>query len=389
MKKTIPFSPPLIGEEEIREVTDTLRSAWITTGPKTKKFEEEFRRFTGAPAALALSSATAGLHLALIAHGVRPGDEVITTPMTFCSGVHVIEHVGAKPVLADVEPDTLNINPVQIERILKSSSRRKKTKAIIAVHYGGHPCDMSALMKISRKYGIPVIEDAAHSIPAKYKGKLIGSLGNLTAFSFYATKNLTTAEGGMLTGPAKLIDKARIWSLHGMSRDSWNRYSGKGSWFYEVVVPGFKYNFTDIQAALGLVQLKKIWQFHKRRKAIIKKYNEAFSKNTGLQRPVERKGLESAWHLYPIRLNSNKLRIPRSQFIEEMKKKGIVTSVHFIPIHIHPYYRKKYGYKPQDYPVAYGEYQRLVSLPLAPCLTDSQITRVIQAVNEISREYIR
>lgn len=367
-------------------MVDTLRSDWITTGPKVKKFEEEFRLFIGAPAALALSSATAALHLALIAHGIGPGDEVITTPMTFCSGVHVIEHVGAKPILADVESDTLNISPEKIEQILKSPARRKKVKAMIVVHYAGHPCEMDVIMKISRKYGIPVIEDAAHSLPAKYKNKIIGDSANLTAFSFYATKNLTTAEGGMLTGSPKLIEKARMWSLHGMNRDAWNRYSGKGSWYYEVVVPGFKYNMTDIQASLGLVQLKRIWQFHARRKAIIQKYHRAFERLAALQLPVERSEMESAWHLYAVRLHLDKLRIHRGQFMDELKAQGVGASVHFIPVHIHPYYRKKYGYKADDYPVAYREYQRLISLPLAPRLTDGQIEYVIRTVKSILKK---
>ena len=385
--KNIPFSPPLIGKEEIAEVVDTLRSDWITTGPKTKRFENEFRQYVGARAALAVSSATAALHLALIAHGVGKGDEVITTPMTFCSGVHVIEHVGAKPVLVDVEADTLNIDPKNIEAILKKPARRKKVKAIIIVHYGGHPCNMNAIMKISRRYKIPVVEDAAHSLPAYYKKKIIGSFGNLTAFSFYATKNLTTAEGGMLTGDPKLIEKARIWGLHGMSKDAWNRYSSKGSWYYEVIAPGFKYNLTDIQSSLGLVQLKKLKSFHQRRNEIARRYNRAFSSFDAIQTPEDRAEVKSAWHLYPIRLYLNRLKIGRSEFIQKLKDAGVGASVHFIPIHIHPYYRKKYGYKADNFPVAYREYQRLISLPLAPRHSDQQIDYVIRTVSELIRKF--
>lgn len=383
--KFIPFSPPWIGEEEIREVVDTLRSDWITTGPKTRRFEEEFRKFVKADSALALSSCTAGLHLALVLHGIRPGDAVITTPMTFCSGVNVIEQAGALPVLADVEPRTLNIDPEAVAKILKSKSSRKKIKAILAVHYAGHPCEMDALMKLADRYGLKIIEDAAHAVPAEYKGKKIGGLGNLTAFSFYGTKNLTTAEGGMLTGSPRLIEKARLFSLHGMNRDAWKRYSKEGSWRYDVVAPGFKYNMTDIQAALGLVQLRKLPGFQVRRREIVKHYSHAFSRFPELEIPLERPYVKSAWHLYVLRLNPGKTKISRDALIEELRRKGIGTSVHFIPIHLHSYYKKKYGFKPGDFPAAYREYQRLLSLPLYPRMTQADIERVIRAVSESVR----
>ncbi len=379
--KFIPFSPPWIGEEEIREVVDTLRSDWITTGPKTRRFEKEFRKFVKADAALALSSCTAGLHLALVLHGIKPGDAVITTPMTFCSGVNVIEQIGALPVLADIESRTLNIDPDAVGKILKNKSIRKKVKAILAVHYAGHPCEMDALMKLADRYGLKVIEDAAHAIPAEYKGKRIGGLGNLTAFSFYGTKNLTTAEGGMLTGSPRLIEKARLLSLHGMNRDAWKRYSKEGSWHYDVVAPGFKYNMTDIQAALGLAQLKKLPGFQARRRAIVQKYHDAFSGKELFEIPVEAPYARHAWHLYALRLNLQRMKINRDQFIEELRRRGVGTSVHFIPIHLHSYYRKKYGFKPNDFPVAWREYQRLVSLPLYPKLTDTQQGQILNAVS--------
>jgi dTDP-4-amino-4,6-dideoxygalactose transaminase len=419
MRETfLPFSPPLIGEEEISEVVDTLRSDWITTGPKVRRFEEEFATFIGAPAALALNSCTAALHVALATLGIGPGDAVITTPMTFCSSVHVIEHVGATPVLVDVEPDTLNMDPSRIEKAIEVEVGRRKTesgrpssvprspssriKAILPVHLYGHPCDMDAILDVARQHDLVIIEDAAHALPAKYKGQYIGGwktedgnpksefrIPKLTCFSFYATKNLTTAEGGMLTGPPDLIDEARIWSLHGMSRDAWKRYSSEGSWYYEVIRPGFKYNMTDIQAAIGLHQLRKLPQFQARRREIVRRYNEAFSQFEELQNPTERPEVEHAWHLYVLRLNVERLNVSRNQFIEELKARNIGTSVHFIPIHLHPYYRDKYGYKPDDFPVAYREYQRMVSLPLYPRMTDDDVDSVIEAVADVVKRYRR
>jgi dTDP-4-amino-4,6-dideoxygalactose transaminase len=390
--KFLPFSPPLLGEEEIAEVVDTLRSEWITTGPKVKRFEQEFAHAVGAPAALAVSSCTAALHLSLLALGVGPGDAVITSPMTFCSGVHVIEHVGARPVLVDVEPETLNIDPQKVEQAIRNFARGKeqgRLKAIMPVHLYGHPCDLDSLLAIAREHELAILDDAAHALPALYKGRSVGSLAAsagvpvLTSFSFYATKNLTTAEGGMLTGSPDLIDEARIWSLHGMSRDVWKRYSSEGSWFYDVTRPGFKYNMTDIQASLGLHQLRKLAGFRARRREIVSLYREAFSPFPELCLPVERPEVEHAWHLYALRLNPETFPLTRNQFIEELRARNIGASVHFIPIHLHPYYRDKYGYQPDDFPVAYREYQRLVSLPLCPRMTDQDAGDVIEAVIDI------
>jgi dTDP-4-amino-4,6-dideoxygalactose transaminase len=393
-KSFLPFSPPLIGEEEIAEVVDTLRSDWITTGPKVRRFEQDFTRFVEAPDALALSSGTAALHLALVALGIGPGDAVITTPLTFCSGVHVIEHVGARPILSDVEPDTLNLDPGGIrERIARTEKDLGlRVKAIMPVHLYGHPCDRDALLKIAAEHGLAIIEDAAHSLPAAYKGRPIGSLAAsekvpvLTCFSFYATKNLTTAEGGMLTGPKELLDQARRWSLHGMNRDSWKRYSAAGSWFYEVECPGFKYNMTDIQAALGLHQLRKLPQFHARRRKIVEQYQAAFRGCEEVEIPTERNDIEHAWHLYVLRLNLKHARMTRDQFIDQMRQRNIGCSVHFIPIHLHKYYREKYGYRPEDFPIALREYQRMVSLPLSPRMTADDVGDVIEAVTGILRQ---
>jgi dTDP-4-amino-4,6-dideoxygalactose transaminase len=378
------FCPPSIGEEEIQEVADSLRSGWITTGPKAKRFEAEFMARVNAPAALALSSCTAGLHTSLVALGIGPGDEVITTPLTFCSTVNVIEHVGATPVLVDVEADTLNISAAGIEAAITN-----RTRAILVVHYAGHPVDLDPIREIALQHGIPLIEDAAHAITAKYKGRSIGSGDNLAAFSFYATKNLTTGEGGMLTGSPDLIERSRRISMHGMNRDAWKRYSKSGSWYYEVTEPGFKYNMTDIQAGLGLAQLAKVDRFQNRRREAVADYNLAFFDEPGLETPVEHPWVEHAWHLYVLRLRPEALRVSREQFIEELTERNIGSSVHFIPVHLHPYYRDKYGYRPEQFPVALRNYERMVSLPLHPGLTAEDTCDVIYAVLDIVSRYRR
>lgn len=406
-ERFLSFAPPLLGEEEIDAVVDTLRSDWITTGPKVKRFEEEFASFIGAPSAMAVNSCTGAMHVALAALGIGPGEAVITTPMTFCSSVHVIEQVGARPILVDVEPDTLNIDPVKIAEAVEGCQPQgtSRVRALLPVHLYGHPCDMDAILELARDHGLAVLEDAAHALPATYRRRLIGSalsdtsaqgsasgkssVVNLTAFSFYATKNLTTAEGGMLSGPPEILEEARIWSLHGMSRDAWKRYSSEGSWYYEVVRPGFKYNMTDIQAAIGLQQLRKLPGFQARRRAIVRRYNEVFSQFEALQTPVERPDTEHAWHLYVPRLHLERLTITRSRFIEELRTRNIGTSVHFIPIHLHPYYRDKYAYTPDDFPVAYREYQRIVSLPLYPRMSDQDVQAVIDAVVDVVTKYKR
>ncbi len=378
-KDFLPFSPPFIGEEEIAEVVDSLRSGWITTGPKTKRFEQKFAEYFNAPAALALSSCTAALHTALVINKIGPGDEVITTPMTFTATVAVIEHVGATPVLVDIQPDTMNIDPVKIQAAITD-----KTKAVIAVHYGGHPCEMDEINSICNENNLLLVEDAAHAIPAKYKDVFIGSGDNPVAFSFYATKNLTTAEGGMLTGGKSLIENGVVSSLHGMNRDAWKRNDKTGSWRYDIVTPGFKYNMTDLQAGLGLAQLKKLKAMHSRRKEIVAMYNDAF-KTAGLfDLPVEREYCESAWHLYPLRIREGALTISRDEFIEELRKRNIGTSVHFIPIHTFTYYVEKYGYKPEDYPIAFNESERLITIPLHPGLSDDDVKDVISAVLDVS-----
>jgi dTDP-4-amino-4,6-dideoxygalactose transaminase len=393
---SLPFSKPSVGEREITEVVDSLRSGWITTGPKVKRFEQEFAQAVGAPAALALSSCTAALHVALKTLGIGHGDSVIASPMTFCSGVNVIEHVGARPVFVDVQPDTLNIDPEKLRQTAKKlvqESNGVHLKAVMPVHLYGHPCEVDALLDIARQYQLAVIEDAAHALPASYKGRMIGSpavwpgVPALTCFSFYATKNLTTAEGGMLTGQPELVEEARVWGLHGMSRDAWKRYSSEGSWYYEVMCPGFKYNMTDIQAAIGIHQLRMLSAFQVRRREIVRRYNVAFAGCAELQIPAESCDVENAWHLYVLRLNTDRLDISRDRFIEELRARNISTSVHFIPMHLHPYYRDKYGYKPEQYPVAYHEYQRIVSLPLYPGMADQDVEDVIEAVRNVAKQF--
>jgi len=383
----LPFAPPLIGEEEIAEVVDTLRSSWITTGPKTRQFETDFAAYLQAPGALAVSSCTAALHTALVSARVGPGDEVITTPMTFAASVNVIEHVGARPVLVDVEPDTLNLDPKNV-----AAAMTPRTRAILAVHYAGHPAELDALSAIAAAPGgggggCILVEDAAHALPARYRGRPIGSGGNPTAFSFYATKNLTTAEGGMLTAAPEFLAQARIVGLHGMSRDAWKRYAQGGSWYYEVLLPGFKYNMTDIQAALGLWQLRKLARLQQRRAEIVDQYNRAFADEPALELPVTRPEVEHAWHLYVVRLRLDALSIDRNRFIHELAARNIGTSVHFIPIHLHPYYRDRYGFSPASFPVAYANYERMLSLPLAPRLSDADVGDVIEAVRDVVRSF--
>jgi dTDP-4-amino-4,6-dideoxygalactose transaminase len=380
----LPFSPVVLEDGEIDEVVAALRSGWITTGPRTKRFEDEFAAHVNASAALALNSCTAALHVALVVLGIGPGDEVVTTPMTFTASVNVIEHVGARPVLVDVESDTLNISAKEAERAITP-----RTRVLLPVHYGGHPADLDALRAIADSHGLAILEDAAHAFPAYYKGSPIGSGPNPAAFSFYATKNLVTGEGGMLTAAPEFLEQAKIASLHGMSRDAWKRYDVGGSWFYEVVMSGFKYNMSDIQAALGLAQLQRIENRQARRRQIVDAYTGAFRGNDALETPVEHPDVGHAWHLYPLRLNLDAITIDRDRFIREMTERKIGTSVHFIPIHLHPYYRDRYGYEPSAFPVALANYVRLVTLPLVPALSHQDVADVIEAVLDIVDRFRR
>jgi dTDP-4-amino-4,6-dideoxygalactose transaminase len=378
----IPFFVPPIGDADISGVVDTLKSGWITRGPRTQEFERTFAESVGAEAALALSSCTAALHLSLIVNGIGPGDEVITTTMTFCATANVIEHVGATPVLVDVEEDTLNIDPAAVLRAITPH-----TKAIIVVHYAGHPVDLDALQAIARNHNLAFIQDAAHAFPAAFRGRRVGGDGDLTCFSFYANKNLAIGEGGMLTGPVDKVETARRFSLHGMNTTAWNRFTKAGSWRYDVNVAGFKCNMTDIQASIGLSQLCRVAVHQKRRAEIFKRYDRAFS-NSWAVRPLRRRSeVDSSLHLYVIRLNLEYLSIDRDEFIEELKARNVATSVHYVPIHMHSHYANKFGFRPEDFPVALDYFNRTISLPLFPTMTDDQIDRVAETVLAIAAEH--
>jgi len=381
-KVFLPFSQPDIGQAEIDEVVDTLLSGWITTGPKTKEFERRFAEYVGARHAIAVNSCTAALHVALAAAGIGPGDEVITSPLTFCSTANVIIHLGGTPVFADIGDD-YNIAPSEIERRITH-----RTKAIIPVHYSGQPCQMDEILDCARNHNLLLIEDAAHAVGAKYCGRMVGAIGDVTAFSFYAIKNMTTGEGGMITtDDDELTEEMRLLSLHGISKDAWKRYTSQGSWYYEVVFAGYKYNMTDIQAALGMHQLARLEQFLEIRSKYSRIYNEAFSEMPEIETPIVNTDVRHAWHLYVIGLNLERLTINRAQFIEALRAENIGTSVHFIPVHLHPYYRETFGYKRGDFPRAERVYDRIVSLPFYPKMTEADVQDVIAAVEQVIHRY--
>jgi dTDP-4-amino-4,6-dideoxygalactose transaminase len=381
MSTFLPFALPDIGEDEINEVLDSLRSGWLTTGPKTKRFEDDFAAFIGSGCdAIAVNSATAGLHLALEALGVGPGDEVITSPYTFTATAEVIRYLGADPVFVDIDKNTFNIDPTLIEAAITS-----KTKAIIPVHFAGLACDMESILAIAQKYGLKVVEDAAHALPTICNNELIGALGSdVTVFSFYATKTITTGEGGMIvTRSPEVARRCRTMRLHGISRDAFDRYtSTKPAWYYEVVAPGFKYNMTDLAASLGIHQLKKAWSFQQKRQDIAACYDNAFKDLSVILPPHSPEGDVHSWHLYVIRLMSG-IAVNRERFIELMAENGIGCSVHFIPLHLQPYWRDAYHLNPEDFPNATSSYQYAVSLPLYTKMTKDDVERVVSAVREI------
>jgi len=382
----IPFNLPAIDDDEVREVVDTLKSGWLTTGPKTAQFEKEFKQYVGASNALAVNSATSAMHLALAALGIGPGDEVITTPLTFCATVNTILQVGATPVLADVSADG-NIDPESIR-----SRITPRTRAIMPVHIGGLACDMDSIWRIARDHRLFVIEDAAHAVGTHYKNLPIGSdrigtggRSDAVCFSFYATKNLTTGEGGMVVTPdEKLFDKMKVLCLHGISKDAWNRYSDKGNWYYEVEQCGFKYNLSDVLSSIGIHQLRKLEKFTAQRAEIARKYNEAFAEVPEIELPPESPDNRHCWHLYALRLNLQKLDIGRDIFIRELRQREIGTSVHFIPIPLHPAYSDLAKLPQNRCPRAIELYERLISLPLFPTMAEAQIQRVIDAVKEVA-----
>ncbi len=377
----VPFARPSIGEAEIEEVAAVLRSGWLTSGPRVSQFEQEFKDYTGATYALAVNSATAGLHLALAGLNLGPGDEVITTPTTFCATVNVILQVGATPVLADIGPD-LNIDPKKIAAAISP-----RTKAIMPVHMGGLPCDMRAIWELAEKHDLKVVEDAAHASGAAYEGQKIGA-GRSAAvvFSFYANKNMTTAEGGMVfTNSADLHERMRILCLHGISRDAWNRYSEAGKWFYQVVDCGFKYNMPDIAAAMGIHQLRKLDAMNRRRAQVALHYNRAFRDVEEFELPPGSHLDGHAWHLYVLRLHLDKLTVGRDRFIEMLRERGVGCSVHFIPIPLHPAYCV--GLRmPDGCERSMREYVRSLSLPIDATITDAEVEQVISAVRDAVAE---
>jgi dTDP-4-amino-4,6-dideoxygalactose transaminase len=385
----VPFHRPSIGQEEIDEVVRTLKSGWLTTGPRTAQFEQEFRDYVGAPHALGVNSCTAGLHLALAALGIGPGDEVITTPLTFCATVNVILHTGATPVLADVGDDG-NIDPASV-----AARITERTKAIVPVHLAGLPCDMDALWDLARQRKLRVIEDAAHAAGSRYHGHPIGAgdpgrglRSDVVAFSFYATKNLTTGEGGMVTThDAKLADAMKILCLHGISKDAWNRYSDRGNWYYEVLVSGFKYNLTDIQSAIGIHQLRKLEQFTAARARYVELYRQLLGDVAEFELPPDKTDCRNAWHLFMLRLNLEKLECTRDEFIAELRERGIGTSVHFIPIPLHPFFARFASRPENQCPRALALYPRLISLPLYPAMMEPEVEYAAQCAKEVARKF--
>lgn len=373
------FGNPLIEEPEIQEVVECLRSGWVSTGPRVAKFEELFRNYIGSKHARALCSCTAGLHLSMIVSGIGPGDEVITTPMTFGATANVITHVGATPVLADVDRRTMNINPEEVRKKVT-----EKTRAIVPVHFAGRPCEMDLLLEIAREHGLVVIEDAAHAIEAVYKGKKIGNIGDLTCFSFYATKNIITGEGGMVTTNSdEWAEKIAMYSLHGMDKGAWSRYSDEGLRHYQVVYPGYKYNMTDMQAALGIHQLPRIEKYLKRRGEIWKHYNEAF-KDLPLVTPAPAEpNTRHAHHIYNILIDTDGVRKSRDEIQQALHRENIGTGIHFIAVHLHKFYRENFGFKRGDFPNAEYISDRTISLPLSARLTDEDVTDVIAAVRKV------
>jgi perosamine synthetase len=379
----LPFALPDLDGTELAEIKEVLESNWVTTGPKTRQFEADFAAAVGAKHAVAVNSCTAAMHLALEAVGVERGDEVITTPYTFAATAEVIRYFDARPVFVDVDPRCLNMRAD-----LLAAAITPRTKAIIPVHIAGLPVDIDRIRAVANRHGLPVIEDAAHAFPTRYKGRKVGSLSSFTCFSFYATKTITTGEGGMLcTNDDTWAERCRIMALHGISKDAWKRYTAEGSWYYEIIAPGFKYNMTDIAAAMGLAQLRKAERMAARRRLIAGRYHQAFGACPELQIPADRADCEHAWHLYMLRLNLSQLRIDRAAFAQELKLRNIGVSVHFIPLHTHPYYRESYGYQPEDFPVAYGEYLREISLPIYSGMSDGDVQDVIDAVLDLVRLY--
>ncbi len=375
----VPFHRPEIGDEEIKAVTEVLRSGWLTTGKRTFEFERRFAEYVGARHAIAVSSGSAALHLSLAAIGIGPGDEVLLPTTTFTATAQAVISLGARPVLVDIDRVTMNISVADAERRITSH-----TRAIIPVHFGGVPCDMREIRDLAGKHGLRVVEDAAHALPSTYRKQRVGTISEVTAFSFYATKTLTTGEGGMVTtSDGDLAAQIRKMRLHGISRGL------DASWRYEVTGTGFKYNLSDLQSALGLAQLAKCDAMHRRRSQIAQRYSQVFGGLGQLEVPADLSDRESSWHLYVLRLNVDRLHIGRDHFMKELETRGVFASVHFIPLHLHSYYQTEFGYRSGDLPVSEGEFERCLSLPIFPGMTQEEIEHVIASVNDVAELWAR
>jgi perosamine synthetase len=379
---SIPFHRASYGEEEIRATAEVIRSGWLTMGRRTVEFEHEFAEYVGARHAVAVSSGTAALHLALIAAGVRAGDEVIVPTTTFTATAEAVGYIGARPVLADIDPVTMNLDPEDFARRITA-----KTRAVIPVHLGGQPCEMDAIRATALQRNLHCIEDAAHALPSVYKTRRVGAISEFTCFSFYATKTLATGEGGIITTRNGIAsERMRVMRLHGIGRDAWKRHQAGESPEYDVKDAGFKYNWNDLQAAIGLAQLAKSDAMCDARRKIAERYSSAFEFDAALEIPRESPDSRTSWHLYILRLRLDHLAIDRNNFMERLRAKGIGCSVHFKPLHLHSYYQREFGYKPGDLPRAEYEYHRCISLPIYPDLTNEQVDRVIAAVLETVNE---
>lgn len=379
MRKFIHFTQPLFGKEEKKEVLDALSSGWVTLGPRTKQFEEDFAKYVGAKYAIAVTSCTAGIHISLIAAGIKPGDEIITSPFTFVASVNPIIHLGAKPVMVDIDPVTFNIDPDKIEEKIT-----KRTKAILPVHYGGQAADMDKILRIAKKHNLKVIEDAAHASGSSFGKKKIGTHGDLVNFSFHPVKNMSTGDGGMITtNNEEYASLLMMLRLHGMSKDAWKRHSATGSWRYDIEMPGYKYNMTDISAALGIQQLKKLDGFIKTRQDYAMVYDHAFSDIPEITIPVKAKNRDHIYSLYTILLDTSNLKISRDEIVDELKKAQIGVSVYFIPVHLFSYYKNTYKYKVGNFPQAEAVFEKIISLPLYPKMSPSDLKYVIKTLKKL------